>query len=417
MDNETGPIQMPDFEIARFDSLHVPSATSGSTREAQQRGSFRGNLSAALQPEVRPERRAPASRSRQPHPAGRAICIIALYYVGMQNYGYKGCPGGRCPCGLDKDPFQADGVAAQRRAPVGAGRHHAGHAELRRAAVHRQLHGELASAAVDAERRHGRRRPRRASTSSSSAASTSARRRARRRVRAASPTTRARIRNFSAKSSSTSTWNPRPWMNLKTSVRRRLHQPRKRPREHATGRRLPPGASTVGAASTRDGDAAAADGGQDARPVRAGAGRRSATGCSSRSPCAPTRTARSARTSSRSYYPKVSLSWIVSDESFFPQLVVAEPVPSCAARTARAACSRARRSGLGHVHAPARSHSRAATARPEVDVAGPHGEPARQPEPQAGALGRVRGRVRRAGAQQQRALRVHILEQEDAATR
>src|SRR5207237_530686 len=36
--------------------------------------------------------------------------IIALYYVGMQNFGYKGCPGGVAPCGLDKDPFQADGT-------------------------------------------------------------------------------------------------------------------------------------------------------------------------------------------------------------------------------------------------------------------------------------------------------------------
>ena len=91
--------------------------------------------------------------------------IIALYYVGMQNYGYKGA-------GVsDKDTTQADGDAAERRVAVRAGRHHAGTTQNQD--VQRftgSFDGDLASVRMDAERRHGGRRPRRASISSRSAA-------------------------------------------------------------------------------------------------------------------------------------------------------------------------------------------------------------------------------------------------------
>ena len=45
----------------------------------------------------------------------------------------------------------------------------------------------------------------------------------------------------------------------------------------------------------------------------------------------------------RVFYPKVSLSWIISDESFFPKCELGSTSSACASRTARRACSRARR--------------------------------------------------------------------------
>src|SRR6478672_11343072 len=108
-DNETGPIQMQNFELARFDSSHVPVRDEWYHPEAQQRASFRGNLSASLSPKFDLTLSTGFSKLDNRIPPESDL-IIALYYVGMQNYGYKGCPGGVKPCGLDKDPFQADGV-------------------------------------------------------------------------------------------------------------------------------------------------------------------------------------------------------------------------------------------------------------------------------------------------------------------
>ena len=109
IDNEIGPIQMPWYDVQRFDSLHIGVRNEWFHPSAQQRSSFRGNLSASLSPKfdlnvssgfVKQDNRIPPESD----------LIIALYYVGMQNYGYKGCPGGVNPCGLDKIPTQADGV-------------------------------------------------------------------------------------------------------------------------------------------------------------------------------------------------------------------------------------------------------------------------------------------------------------------
>ena len=155
MDNETGPIQMQNFELARFDSAHVAVRDEWFHPEAQQRASFRGNLSAALSPKFDLSVSSGFSKLDNRIPPESDL-IIALYYVGMQNYGYKGCPGGKLPVRSRQGSIPGRRRAAQRRAAVGARRRHAGHAEFGRAAVHGQLHRHVAPALLDAERRHGR---------------------------------------------------------------------------------------------------------------------------------------------------------------------------------------------------------------------------------------------------------------------
>src|SRR6185437_5671133 len=124
-------------------------------------------------------------------------------------------------------------------------------------------------------------------------------------------------RNFSAKLASTASWNARPWVNFKTSIGGDYTN-LETDFASTNGTTLPPGASTVGAASTRSGS----DGQPNAVKtlglyVQEQAGLRDRlflTGA--------------IRTDQNSafgtnfqqvYYPKLSLSWIASDEDFFPK--------------------------------------------------------------------------------------------------
>src|SRR6185503_7868426 len=91
IDNETGPIQMQNFYVQRFDSLHIPVRDEWFHPEAQQRGSIRANLSAALSPKVDLNFNSGFTKMDNRIPPESDL-IIALYYTGMQNYGYKGCP-------------------------------------------------------------------------------------------------------------------------------------------------------------------------------------------------------------------------------------------------------------------------------------------------------------------------------------
>ena len=104
---------------------HVPVRKEWLHPEAATKMNFRGNLSAAISPTLdlnfnsgfaRNENRLPPSGSS----------LEALYYVGMQNYGYKGCPGGVASVRSRQDPDRrSTPVAAQRVLPVRAGRRHA----------------------------------------------------------------------------------------------------------------------------------------------------------------------------------------------------------------------------------------------------------------------------------------------------
>ena len=217
----------------------------------------------------------------------------------------------------------------------------------RRAAHHGKPRRELASVHVDAERGHRRRRPRdqrhvphlplervpelraprRASATYSTANRTSA-------------TSRRKVRQHGDRG------RPKPWANLKTSVGGDYTNV-ETDGESAQGRGLAPGASSARRhVHLRHFQRAGANGGQDARLLRPGAGRVFAIGCSSPARFARTRTARSASNFQHVVYPKVSVSWLMSDESFFPKFGTGSTRSASAARTARTACSRARRPAL-----------------------------------------------------------------------
>jgi len=315
VDNETGPIQMQNFELARFDTAHVPVRDEWYHPEAQQRSSFRGNLSASLSPKFDLNVATGFSKLDNRIPPESDL-IIALYYVGMQNYGYKGCPGGKFPCGLDKDPFQADGVPlndALQWAPgdimqvtqnsdvqrfTGSGTAtwrpfawmvNEGTAGLDLAAVDFfQLCRLTECPPSTATAKLGR-----------------------------VTDNQGKNRNFSAKLASTSTWNPRQWLNMKTSLGADYTN-LESDFANTNGTTLPPGATTVAAASTRGASQ------QQPNAVKTlGLYVQEQAGINDR--LFITGAVRTDQNSAfgtnfqQVYYPKVSLSWIASDESYFPK--------------------------------------------------------------------------------------------------
>ena len=110
----------------------------------------------------------------------------------------------------------------------------------------------------------------------------------------------------------------------------------------------------------------------------------------------------------RVFYPKVSVSWIMSDEAFFPQFELAQPVPACARAYGASGVQPGATTALRHVHDRRRS-----AIVEQLDTPGLRanalGNPNLKPETSA----RVRGRLRDARAQQPRQPRLHVLQQED----
>ena len=123
-------------------------------------------------------------------------------------------------------------------------------------------------------------------------------------------------RNFSAKFTSNSTWQARAWANAKTSVGADYTNVES-DNTGATGTNLPPGAQTVGSAATRLGtnqlETATKTLGLYVQEQVALRDRLFLTGA--------VRTDQNSAFGTnfqRVFYPKASLSWIASDESFFP---------------------------------------------------------------------------------------------------
>ncbi|MGH7616887.1 MAG: SusC/RagA family TonB-linked outer membrane protein [Gemmatimonadaceae bacterium] len=313
-DNEIGPLQMPGFDVQRFDSLHIGVRNEWFHPEAQQRSSFRGNLSASLSPKfdltvssgfVKQDNRIPPESD----------LIIALYYVGMQNYGYKGCPGGVAPCGLDKIPTQADGVPLHDALQWDPG-------EIMQVTQNNDVQrftGSLngnwrpfswmvndGTVGVDFATSDFFQLcrltecPPQSSTAQLGRVSDN----------------QAKNRNLSAKIASTSSWNARPWANLKTSVGADYTN-LESDFTNTGGVTLPPGGSTVGASSTKS----ASDGQPSASKTL---GLYVQEQASLRDRLFLTGAIRTDQNSAfgqnfqQVYYPKLGLSWILSDESFFP---------------------------------------------------------------------------------------------------
>jgi TonB-linked SusC/RagA family outer membrane protein len=320
LDNETGPIQMQNFEVARFDSLHVGVRDEWFHPSAQQRNSFRGNVSASLTPKFDLNFSSGFSQLYNRIPPESDL-IIALYYVGMQNFGYKGCPGGYDGvtkfCGLDKNPYQADGTPlndAQQWAPgdvmqvtqqSNVQRFTGSTTGTWRPLSWMQNEGTVGVdlSAIDFYQLCRLNEcPPQSSTARLGRITDN----------------QAKARNFSGKFSSTSTYNYSTALNLKTSVGGDYTNV-ENDFANTGGTILGPGATTVAAASTRSAS-------QQQPTVVKTLGFYVQEQASIRDRLFLTAALRTDQNSAfgtnfqQVYYPKLSASWVVSDESFFPRV-------------------------------------------------------------------------------------------------
>ena len=138
IDNETGPIQMQEFErrALRFDA-HARSQRVVSPRGAAARVVPRQSLRATLSPKfdlsltsgfTKLDNRIPPESDLDHRAVLRRHAELRL----------QGMPRRQLPVRTRQGSIPGRRRSASRRASVGAGRHHAGDAELRRAAFHRQ---------------------------------------------------------------------------------------------------------------------------------------------------------------------------------------------------------------------------------------------------------------------------------------
>jgi len=308
-DNEIGPIQMQDFEVRRFDSLHVGVRDEWFHPSAQQRNSFRGNLSAALSPKFDLSISSGFSQLYNRIPPESDL-IIALYYVGMQNYGFKGP-------GLDKVTTQADGTPLNDALQWAPG-------DIMQVTQNNNIQRFTGSTT-------GTWRPfswmQNEGTAGIDFSSINFFQLC--RLNECPPQTstarlgrvtdnQSRSRNFSAKIASTSTWNARQWLNFRTSVGGDYTN-LENDFANTGGTLLPPGASTVAAASTKS-----ASNRQPTAVKTLGAYVQEQAGIRDRLfLTAAVRTDQNSAFGTnfqKVYYPKLSGSWIISDESFFPQM-------------------------------------------------------------------------------------------------
>jgi TonB-dependent SusC/RagA subfamily outer membrane receptor len=309
LENETGPIEMQDFYVRRFeDTLKVPVRDEWRHPSALQKGSFRANLNAALSPKFDLNVSSGFMKSDTRIPPESDL-IIALYYVGMQNYGFKGP-------GLDKITAQADGTPLYDALQWSPG-------DIMQVTQNSDVQRFTGSAS-------GSWRPfnwmQNEGTVGVDLAAVNFFQLCRlNECPPQSATARlgrvtdnqSKNRNFSSKITSTSSWNPRTWLNLKTSVGGDYTNIES-DFANTNGTGLPPGASSVTAASTRVGT------NQQPTAVKTlGLYVQEQAGINDR--LFVTGAIRTDQNSAfgtnfqKVYYPKVSVSWLVSEESYFPR--------------------------------------------------------------------------------------------------
>jgi TonB-linked SusC/RagA family outer membrane protein len=313
LNNEVGPIQMPGFDVQRFQSENVKVQDAWFHPLAQQQASFRTNLSASVSPKF--DLTATAGFLKEDNRIEpESDLIIALLYTGLQNYGFKGP-------GLDKVTTQAkyaDGTAVPLNDYLqwdpGDIMQATSFSDVQRMlgsfnASWRPLpwmanEGTVGLDLVSSNYFHLcalNQCPPQSATA---------------RIGNVNDK-RQDNRNFSAKVVSTSSWNAKPWANLKTTfgvdyVNLELDS------VSTTGQGLPPGATTVAAATT-------VTAGEVQPTVTKTLGVYAQEAASFRDRVFVTVAARSDQNSAfgtnfqRVLYPKASLSWLLSDESFFPQ--------------------------------------------------------------------------------------------------
>ncbi len=330
--NEVGPIEMPGFEVSRFEANHIDVRDEWFHPLAQQQGSFRANLSAAVSPKF--DLTANAGFTKMDNRImPESDLIIALLYTGLQNYGYKGCPGGidaylarktgDPSCGLDKIPLQNPYPGTTVGVPLndylqwapGDIMQYTNESDIQRMTgsfngtwrplAWMQNEGTVGVDLATTNFFHICRLnecPPQSGT-----------------ARIGNVTdNRANNRNFSAKLVSTSTWNAKSWLNLKTTVGSDYTNI-ETDNVNTGGQNLPPGASTVAAASSFTGIS-------ETQPTATKTlGIYGQEQASLRDRLFLTVAARSDQNSAfgtnfqHVLYPKASLSWLASEEGFFPK--------------------------------------------------------------------------------------------------
>jgi TonB-linked SusC/RagA family outer membrane protein len=303
-EDETGIVKMPWYEIRRFDSLKVGTLPEWRRPLAQKRQSFRGNLSAALSPKVDLNINTGFSRLYNRQPPGDDL-IIALLYVGIQNYGFKGP-------GLDKITTQSGGTPLHDAYTFAPGdiMQNINESTVQRTTASANMAWRPftwmqndGTVGVDLS-----------VTNYFQICKVNECPPANATARAGRVTdNKVNRRNISGKLSSTSTWDVRPWANLKTSVGGD-YTAVEDDFVNSNGVTLPPGATTVAAASTRN-----ASQKQPTAVKTLGAYGQEQLGLRDRMFLTV-----ALRTDQNSafgtnfqevYYPKVSLSWLLSDET------------------------------------------------------------------------------------------------------
>jgi TonB-linked SusC/RagA family outer membrane protein len=325
LDNEFGPIQMPANNIRFYDdSLHVPVTNNMLHPRQGQKLNLRTNLSAALSPKVDLTASAGFGKSSNTvEPDNSAI--IALLYVGQAGFGWKGCPAGTetTGCGMtgaDGKPYRSSATGfpyyeANSFAP-GEVMQYVSTDDVQRFTGSLAMNwrpiawltndGTVGVDLSNNDQFHICRLnecPQQGATS---------------RVGNVQDFKENR-RNFSAKLSSTATWQAREWANLKSSVGGEYTNI-ENDNEFAQGRTLAPGAGTLQATSTFVSFSAT-------QPTAVKTlGYYAQEQLSMRDRLFLTLAARQDQNSAfgtkfqHVLYPKASLSWIMSDERFFPKI-------------------------------------------------------------------------------------------------
>jgi TonB-linked SusC/RagA family outer membrane protein len=306
-DNEIGPIEMPGYEIERFAKEKVEVLEQWMHPIAQAKLNFRTNLNATLSPKLDIAVNAGFARTDNRFPPSGAA-FEAIYYVEMMNYGYKG-PGPDKSVTDNKgtplnEHFQyAPGDIMQRYRPQIIQRTTMSFNANYRPFSWLQNDATLGLDLVVRDNSdicrlnncvpQGTQRQGFVSTDKNN------------------------NRNVSFKLASTATWDVRPWANLKTTVGADYVN-LENDAATASGTVLPPGASTVAQASTRNGTAtwptATKTLGLFVQEVLSLNDRLFITGAvrSDQNSAFGTQFQSVA-------YPKASVSWLASDESFFPK--------------------------------------------------------------------------------------------------
>jgi TonB-linked SusC/RagA family outer membrane protein len=329
LDNEFGPIQMPANDIDFYNNvLHVPVTNQMLHPRAQQKVSVRSNLSAAVNPKLDINVNAAFGKSTNIIEPDNDL-LIGLIYTGEAGYGYKGCPatptasGVPIPansgnsCGLDK-PFAdptgfpqhdynsfAPGSIMQYVTPVDVQRLTANTDANWRPFSWMQ---NDATVGIDLSLQDVFHVCRLNECPNSGALS---------RLGNVSDN-RINRRNFSAKMSSTGTWQVNPWANLKTSVGTDYTN-EENEQLFAAGHGLPPGASSLAATAVFDRY------GTTAPTAVKTLGYYIQEQASLHDRLFLTLAARQDQNSAfgsnfqKVLYPKASVSWIASDEDFFPK--------------------------------------------------------------------------------------------------